>query len=358
MTKRRSSRLVAAAKNTNRSSSSSSSAAPDVPLKKRLASSSPAKSSKKTKRSKNTRQQKSVDQLYSELFSKVHGDRIEWFVALQEWIESSSSDSEIATTSIQRVLYLGSYIHVGAAMVWPHVAMVDSDPKAAKFFGATKERHEEIVNLIVQRRQQQQQQGNNKIQSCKHPPSFRFLSADYNDYKLLRRELLGDNNNHSNGDDDDDDQDDEAPLFDLLISSYAGFVSRAGKDFTRQGGLLLANNSHGDASLAFVDSNDWKLVGVLVPVVEAAEEQDGTNTMTKSKLELGGNASQLKVSTQHLDEYMIPKKRRSKQSKRNASMESGGDVKPNHPSAAEILELGKGIPYTKEPIAYIFERLG
>ena len=43
---------------------------------------------------------------------------------------------------------------------------------------------------------------------------------------------------------------DELPIsagYDLLISQYGGFVSESCKRYLRRGGLLLANDSHGDA---------------------------------------------------------------------------------------------------------------
>ncbi|HET6495030.1 MAG TPA: hypothetical protein VFH61_06670, partial [Thermoleophilia bacterium] len=49
--------------------------------------------------------------------------------------------------------------------------------------------------------------------------------------------------------------------FDLLISQYAGFVSRACKQYLAIGGHLLVNNSHGDASMVALDL-DFELVAV------------------------------------------------------------------------------------------------
>ena len=48
--------------------------------------------------------------------------------------------------------------------------------------------------------------------------------------------------------------------FDLLISQYAGFVSQHCKKYLKIGGILLVNNSHGDASMAKLD-DDYKFVG-------------------------------------------------------------------------------------------------
>jgi hypothetical protein len=50
--------------------------------------------------------------------------------------------------------------------------------------------------------------------------------------------------------------------YDVLLSQYAGFVSEKCKKYLRKGGILVANNNHGDASLASID-NDFKLRAVV-----------------------------------------------------------------------------------------------
>lgn len=49
---------------------------------------------------------------------------------------------------------------------------------------------------------------------------------------------------------------------DLIISQYAGFVGQATKVYLKKGGILLCNDSHGDATLAYCDS-DYEFVGVI-----------------------------------------------------------------------------------------------
>jgi hypothetical protein len=80
---------------------------------------------------------------------------------------------------------------------------------------------------------------------------------------------------------------DELPIhrgYDLLISQYAGFVSESCKRYLRKGGVLLANNSHGDASLASIDEN-FRLIAVI--------QRRGEHFW---------------VSTSRLDEYFVPAK--------------------------------------------------
>ncbi len=50
--------------------------------------------------------------------------------------------------------------------------------------------------------------------------------------------------------------------FDLLISQYAGFVGQSTKKYLKSGGILLCNDSHGDATLAQLDP-DYQLVGTV-----------------------------------------------------------------------------------------------
>jgi hypothetical protein len=50
--------------------------------------------------------------------------------------------------------------------------------------------------------------------------------------------------------------------FDLLISQWAGPVGQACRRYLKPGGMLLANDSHGDASLASLDRR-YELIAVV-----------------------------------------------------------------------------------------------
>ena len=50
--------------------------------------------------------------------------------------------------------------------------------------------------------------------------------------------------------------------FYLLISQYTGFISNYCKDYLKVGGILVANNSHGDTGMASIDT-DYQFIGVL-----------------------------------------------------------------------------------------------
>ena len=103
--------------------------------------------------------------------------------------------------------------------------------------------------------------------------------------------------------------------FDLLISQYAGFVSQCCKKYLKPGGLLVANNSHGDASMASIDTS-FEFIGVVY----------------YSKLVY-------RYTTKNLDKYFIPKKKDFKITKEH------------------LEKTMKGIGYTKTASAYLFKKL-
>ena len=177
--------------------------------------------------------------------------------------------------NIQSALYPGCFFHITPSFVFPSVTYIDTDKRAKSFFGDSS-----MYDYIC------------KHKIYKSNPIVCFHAEDYR------------NNNLSLGSD-----------FDLLISQYAGFVSQYCKRHLKIGGLLLANNSHGDASMASIDSN-YKLIGVI-----------------------NKRGDKYTLSDKDLDSYLIPKK----------SLEI----------TKEYLEsIGRGIGYTKSPTTYLFKRIG
>lgn len=51
-------------------------------------------------------------------------------------------------------------------------------------------------------------------------------------------------------------------MVDLVISQYAGLVGQATKKYLKKGGLLLCNDSHGDATIAKLDA-DFEFIGII-----------------------------------------------------------------------------------------------
>lgn len=199
------------------------------------------------------------------LYSKYHLDRADERQAMFEAIAEHFN--------IEHVLYPGCFVHVTPSFVFPKVTYVDTERRAEQFFAAP-----ELQKLLSERKLYAQD-----AQVLFH----------YQDYTKQLPEH------------------DES--FDLLISQYAGFISQHCKQYLKIGGWLLANNSHGDASMAYLD-DDYKLVG-------------GVNRQ----------GEKFNFSTSRLEDYFIPKK----------------DVL----ITKEYLEkIQRGIGYKKSAFAYVFRR--
>ena len=139
-------------------------------------------------------------ELYKEYMQKV-GDRTELFELLEKKFE------------IKSALYPGSYIDITPSFFYRKTVYIDNFKKTNKFF--TKR---DLMNLIL------------KYKKYEGEPILKFYFRDY----TKNIEELDKN-------------------FDLLISLYAGFVSKYCKNYLKKEGLLLVNNSHGDASMADLD---------------------------------------------------------------------------------------------------------
>ncbi len=205
---------------------------------------------------------KSTQNLYGKYFQERQFERLNLFQIIAEKF------------NVQRVLYAGSFVHVTPSFVFPNVVYVDNDNQAKQFFCKA-----ENFNFITER----------KIYPQEAKVSFHF--ADYR-----------------NG------FDEKFGSFDLLISQYAGFVGQHCKQYLKTGGLLLANNSHGDAGIAAID-DDYQLLAVF----SAKNEK-------------------YRISNNNLDEYFVPK--------------SQVEITKEH-----LEKLQKGIGYKKTASAYLFQKV-
>jgi hypothetical protein len=122
---------------------------------------------------------------------------------------------------VQNALYPGSWIDVGPSFVIERVVYVDNFRTARPFFADPA-----TIELVRSRKEYPGE------------PCVVFHAKDYT--KPFGEELGS---------------------FDLLISQYAGFISTPCKQYLKVGGLLVANDSHGDASMAYIDP-DFELVAV------------------------------------------------------------------------------------------------
>lgn len=123
--------------------------------------------------------------------------------------------------NIKRALYPGSHIDISPSLVIRDVTYVDNFKGAIKFFSNMS-----IIKDFV-----------DKNKEYKEESSIDFIGHSYNDELEIER-------------------------VDMIISQYAGFVGQACKKYLKKGGILLANDSHGDASLAFLD-DDFELIAVI-----------------------------------------------------------------------------------------------
>lgn len=122
---------------------------------------------------------------------------------------------------IKSAIYPGSHIDIAPSLVIPKVIYVDNFKGAIKFFS----KMESIKKYIVENKE------------YKSLCEIDFIGQDYN--KELNVEEV-----------------------DLIISQYAGFVGQATKKYLKIGGILLCNDSHGDATLANFDE-DFEFIGII-----------------------------------------------------------------------------------------------
>ena len=180
-----------------------------------------------------------------------------------------------ASFSVDTVLYPGSYVDIAPSFVFSDVTYVDTDSTAARFFADTNG-----VNGLV-----------NRNRTITDPRTWLFVHADYTSDLGL-----------------------PDGSFDLLVSLYAGFVSRACGRYLRPGGVLLVNSSHGDVAMASIDPQ-FQLAAVV-------NKRSGDYAVTEANLET----------------YLIPKR----------------DIAITEKT---IEASGRGVPYTKSPFAYVFLRI-
>lgn len=174
----------------------------------------------------------------------------------------------------RRILYPGCYVHITPSLVFSDVTYVDSFRNTNKFFDSI-----EVMEFIKRNKEYGED------------AKFTFYYQDY--FRNLPEKFNS---------------------FDLIISQYGGFVGQATKRYLKKGGVLVCNNSHGDAPMASIDS-DFELVAVY-------------NRRSDYKFSISGK---------DLDQYLIPKK----------------EIK----ITKELLETTmRGIVYTKSPSGYIFSK--
>ena len=205
-----------------------------------------------------------VTRFYDE-YDRHPGDRVRLFGALRDLVPQAA-----------RVLYPGSYVDIGPSIWFDDVTYVDTDDRAARFFSQT----DAVQRLVATKRREVDREGS--------PVKAGFHHLDYREPLPIEKRSM-----------------------DLLVSLYAGFISEHATGYLRPGGLLLANNSHGDASMASLDAR-YRLVGVLQT-----------------------RADRYRVSDTTLDSYLVPKRGVA-------------------PTVDDLHRTNRGVAYTKSPYAYLF----
>lgn len=175
---------------------------------------------------------------------------------------------------IHSALYPGCFVHLTPALVFPRVIFVDMDRRAQSFF-----KQAAVGDYIRQHK------------SYTADPQVVYLPGDYTQPLAV-----------------------EAGSVDLLISQYAGFVSQHCTRYLKVGGFLLANNSHGDASLASLDER-YRLAGAIQR-----------------------RKQRFRLDRDDLEKYLVPK--------------SGKVV-----DRQALLAAGRGVGYTHPASAYLFQRV-
>lgn len=138
-------------------------------------------------------------------------------------------------------LYPGCFVHVTPSFYLQTMTYVDTSPRARQFFrGGAAVRTVDANKTYPDR------------------AVIHFHPLDYRTHLPLDDETV-----------------------DLLVSQYAGFVSDACSRYLCHGGILVANDSHGDAGLAYVDPA-FDFVGVVLR-----------------------NGEQFELSTEGLGEYFV-----------------------------------------------------
>ncbi|MBU9673332.1 hypothetical protein KQ939_00430 [Planococcus sp. CP5-4] len=145
---------------------------------------------------------------YKEYISKI-GDRKALYKAVA------------AEYSIRTAIYPGSFIDISPSLVIPDVTYIDNFKGAIRFF----KQMDGIKNYVEENKEYPD--------ACK----ISFIGQDYT--QPLEMEQV-----------------------DLIISQYAGFVGQETKRYLKLGGILLCNDSHGDATLARFDQ-DFEFIGIV-----------------------------------------------------------------------------------------------
>lgn len=148
--------------------------------------------------------------LYKKYFIDKGDERRELFEKLKAQFE------------IHRAVYPGSFVHITPSFYIEEMMYIDSDRRVHQFF------HSKSTREYIE--------ANREYDGS---VLFTGLQADFSEELDIPSGYYG-----------------------ALFSFYSGFVSQACKKYLKGKGILIANNSHGDSSIAFTDP-DYELIGMI-----------------------------------------------------------------------------------------------
>ncbi len=172
-----------------------------------------------------------IPKLYKQYFVDKNEERKVLFEKLKD------------TYKPQKGIYPGSFVHISPSFYIQEMLYIDSDKRITKFF-----EDEKVLKYI------------NLNKTYEEKPKIKSLQADFS------INLPIDEN-----------------YFDIMFSFFAGFISQSCKKYLKNNGILVCNNSHGDASIAYTDK-EYELVAVI--------KRNGNN---------------FSINDKDLDEYFIKK---------------------------------------------------
>jgi len=199
-----------------------------------------------------------------DLYKKFNVDKGHTFIGLFREIKQKFNP--------KKVIYPGCYVHITPSLIFSDVTYVDSFKGTNKFFES-----EEVISFIKKNKEYEDE------------VNIQFIHQDYTKKLPL-----------------------ETESYDLILSFFGGFVGKATKKYLKKGGILVCNDSHGDASMASIEP-DYELIAIY----ERISDEDYS------------------ILDENLKKYLIPKKKIDKNN---------------------LGKKMKGVDFTKSASGYIFRK--
>ena len=148
--------------------------------------------------------------LYKQYFVNKYDERIMLFQKVNELYHPKKG------------FYPGSFVHITPSFFIKNMTYIDNDKRISKFFNS-----DNLIDFIEENK------------TYEGMPVILGIQADYSSTLPI-----------------------EESSFDIMFSFYAGFISQKCKKYLKEKGILIANDSHGDASIAYTDE-DYELIGIV-----------------------------------------------------------------------------------------------